>query len=75
MLPEHTSKPQNTIKMTGYTPPLNTAGRKHASAHHKTKRIGRYLNTIYFGSVSQNNTELAENTPHLITTDSFISKM
>jgi len=64
--------PQNTIKLTGYTPPLNTDGRKHASGHHKTERIGRYFNTIYFGSVPQNNAELAENTPHLITTESFI---
>jgi hypothetical protein len=75
MLPEHTSMPQNTIKLTGYTPPLNTAGRKHASELHKTERIGPYLNIVYFGSVSQNNAELAENTPHLITTESFISKM
>jgi hypothetical protein len=69
MLPEYTSIPQNTIKLTGYTPPLNTAGRKRDSEHHKTERIGRYLNKIYFGSVPQNNTELAENTPHLITTE------
>jgi hypothetical protein len=69
MLPEYKSMPQNTIKLTGYMPPLNTVGRKHASEHHKTERIGHYLNT------PQNNAELAENTPRLITTESFISKM
>jgi len=75
MLPEYTSMPQNTIKLIGYAPPLNTAGRKHASEHHKTERNVRYLNTIYCESVPQNNVELAENTPHLITIESFISKM
>jgi hypothetical protein len=87
MLPEYTSMPQNTIKLIGYTTPLNTAGRKHASEHHKTDRIGRYLNTIYLKaclritqtgrkhtSFDHNNADLAENTPHLITIESFIGR-
>ena len=39
-----------------------------------TIKLREYLNKIYFGSVPQNNAEVAENTPHLITNDHLFRK-